>query len=100
MITYTTPTITLIAAGVLITDAEVYVTIAQGSKKLTKTDATLEYTQSDTIVKVTLTQEETGAFEYDREVKVQVNWITDGVRAATKIERVDCFENLLDEVIE
>lgn len=103
MINYTTPTITLTVEGVDITQHNVYVSLEQGVRELTKTgsDLILQSQQTDTVITFTLTQEESASFDFRKNVSIQVNWITSGgVRAATEIKSIDVMRNLLDEVIQ
>lgn len=101
MIRYTTPTITLYVRHIdLIDEHEVYVTLKQGSVKLTKEDADVTIADGTMTIVVTLSQTETGQFKANLPVQVQVNWIdSSGIRGATKIATINTFENLLDEVI-
>ena len=106
MINYTTPTITLTVEGVDLSSQEVYVSLEQGSVTLTKTGLDLLIT-TETVQQVTtstitfvLTQAESGAFEYNKSVNVQVNWIdSSGVRDATEIKAISVMRNILDEVL-
>lgn len=103
MINFTTPTITLIVKGVDITAADIYVTLEQMQTTLTKTGAELETEaeENNTVIRMTLTQEESASFEYSSGAAVQVNWITaDGTRGATGIKTIGVLRNLLDEVID
>ena len=103
MINYTTPTITLTIEGCDLTDKEVYVSLEQGKKILTKKSDELDISvdQGNTIIEMPLTQEESGYFDYNLTVSVQVNWISsDGIRAATEIKNIKVMPNLLNEVIE
>ena len=107
MINYTTPTISLVVEGVDITEKDVYVTLEQGRIELTKTgtDLIMEAEQveqvTNTNITFTLTQTESALFNYNRNVAIQVNWISSaGVRDATEIKSIDVMRNLLDEVIE
>lgn len=102
MIRYTTPTITLtIEKTILPEGAEVYVTIQQGNKKLTKKNPEIERGEKNTVLLVELTQDESAKFESKDPAFVQVNWITsDGTRNATKAASVFIFDNLLSEVVE
>lgn len=103
MINYTTPTITLTIEGVDLTSKDVYVTFEQGAHQLTKKGNQLYVSTegTDTIITMTLTQEESATFDYSKNVAIQVNWISpDGVRSATEIKKIDVMRNLLDEVIE
>lgn len=107
MINYTTPTISLTVEGVDLTGQDVYVTLEQGSKELTKSGSDLNITTethdsvTDTNISFALTQEESATFKFNLAVSVQVNWISaSGVRAATEIKGISVMRNLLDEVIE
>ena len=107
MINYTTPTIYLTVENVdLSGQKDVYVSLEQFGLELTKSgeDITVSTTThdqiTDTNISVPLTQEESAAFEFGKEVQVQVNWIdSQGVRDATEIKKIKVFRNLLDEVI-
>lgn len=100
MIRYTTPTIPFeIEADFSL--AEVIVSFVQDCTQLDK--VVDDYTVADgvTTFDVSLTQEETARFDARKPVHVQVNAIfPDGIRAATNIQRIKAFENLLDQVVE
>lgn len=99
---FTTPTIPLKVKGVDLTSADsVYVTFTDSVRSIviTKSSPTLEVSGSDTNVTVTLSQEETGKFGPKSRVDIEVNWMKNGLRGATEIGSVTCFENLLKEVI-
>ena len=106
MINYTTPTISLVVEGIDITGQSIYVTLEQGSQELTKTGTDLTVS-TETIQQVTnttisfmLTQEESASFDFNKNVSVQVNWISSqGVRAATEIKNIPVMRNLLDQVL-
>lgn len=101
MIRYTTPAIPLTIEGKDITAHDIYVTFEQGSLELTKTgtDLVVSFSDPDTLITVTLTQEETAAFS-EAPVTVQVNWITSsGVRGATVKKTISVHGNLLEEVL-
>ena len=103
MINYTTPTISLTVEDIDLTGKDVYVTLEQGCNQLTKTGTQLAISieEADTVIDMTLTQEESAKFDYNKNAAVQVNWISsDGVRSATDIKKIDVMRNLLDEVIE
>lgn len=102
MIRYTTPTITLIIENFSFPEeCDIYVTLEQGTVELTKDDAEVTPVGDNVVLKVTLTQTESGSFKMCAPVYVQVNWIdSDGVRNATKIAQLSAFENLLDKVIQ
>ena len=107
MINYTTPTISLVVEGVDISAHDIYVSLEQGGKELTKTGTDLTVTTTtvqqvtNTNISFTLTQLESASFDFNRNVNVQVNWITaSNVRGATEIKNISVMRNLLDEVIE
>lgn len=106
MINYTTPTLSLTVEGVDLTPHNVYVSLEQGTHELHKSGNDLVVTTdthgqtTDTIITLTLTQEESASFNVNKSVNVQVNFITaDGVRDATEIKTISVMRNLLDEVI-
>lgn len=99
---FTTPTIPLKVVGVDLTVVDdVYVTFTDPVRGIviTKDSPTITTSGTDTIVTVMLSQTETGQFLPKSRVDIEVNWIDDGVRGATEIASVTCFENLLKEVI-
>lgn len=107
MIRGTTPTFTFtIKSQTLdLTEAEnVYVTIRQGGKEITKTGEDLEVAQK--VVSVFLSQEESLSL-VESPADVQVNWTyldpLDGVtvrRAATVVKTINITKQLLKRVIE
>lgn len=105
MIQYTTPTITVTIAGVALADTdEVWLTLQPQSKgnltgeALTVEDPTVRVEGTDTIVSVTLTQEQSAMLPKGS-CYVQVNWLSsDGTRCATTRGNVMVQENLLPEV--
>lgn len=105
MIRYTTPILPLEVEGVDLSENEdVYVTLKQNDVELTKkgSDLTILYdAESDlSTITFTLTQEETAAFNINRAVDTQVNFINSaGVRDATDIATIPVMRNLLDKVI-
>lgn len=105
MIRYTTPILPLEVEGVDLTDNEdVYVTLEQGGLELTKSgsDLTVQYDPQTEISTITfsLTQEESSAFNINKAVAIQVNFINaSGVRDATNIATLPVLRNLLDKVI-
>ena len=107
MINYTTPSITLTVEGVDLSWMNVYVSMEQGQKKLTKTGGSLiirpivEEETTDTTITFALTQEESAFFDFGKKVSVQVNWISStGVRDATETKTIPVMRNLLDKVVE
>lgn len=106
MINYTTPTITLVVEGVDLTGKDIYATLEQGCRQLTKKGSEMTVTtetvgqRTDTVLTMVLSQEESASFDFNRNVYIQVNWIaSNGVRAATEIKAILVMKNLLDEVI-
>ena len=102
MIRYTTPTITLTIKDFHFPEnSNVYVTFRQSKSEITKTDLAITEDGEDTVVEVTLTQNDTQAFKAGDTVFVQVNWVTpSGSRNATSIAQISTFGNLLEEVKE
>lgn len=103
MINYTTPTLHLIVEGIDLTGQEIYVTLEQSNRELTKSgeDLTVTLDGEDTKIEFTLSQEESASFQYSRSAQVQVNWISqNGVRGATNIAQIGVLKNLLDEVLD
>ena len=108
MIRGTTPTFTftIVNETVDLTEAEnVYVTIRQGSKEITKTGEDLEVAART--VNVFLNQEESLSLSETVQAEVQINWTyldpidnTIVRRAATKVKSVSVTKQLLKRVIE
>ena len=107
MIPYTTPTLTItIQANVDLTEAdEVFVTITQGGKTVTKTGEDVAVSESGTAVSCWLTQNESMTFKPGT-AEAQVNWIYTDVetqttrRAATDPVSVAIGQQLYKRVIE
>ena len=105
MINFTTPTIDLTVEGLDLSSYDVYVTLEQVGKKLTKSgnDLNIETEtvgqKTNTNISFDLTQTESAMFNYKLGVDVQVNYIKGGVRKATDIEHIAVMKNLLNEVI-
>lgn len=104
MIRGTTPTFVLTVEGYnLVTDATVFVTFEQGNKELTKTGSDLALTATadgNTIVTLTLSQEETLAFAVGR-AEIQIRFIRSNNKAyATERKSIAVKEVLYEEVIE
>ena len=101
---YTTPTLVVRIDGKNLEECDVYVTLAQGNKRVTYTNEDFESVEADACgvtAKITLTQEQTAAFSMGQEVSVQANVMDKtGHRAATDIMRIGIWGNLLEEVIE
>ena len=106
MIKFTTPSIPITIDNIDLTGNDIYVSLEQGKHKLEKTGTDLIVTTdthgqiTDTIITLVLSQEESGAFDFNKSCTMQVNWITpDGVRDATEIATISVMRNLLDRVI-
>lgn len=101
MVRATTPTIICTFDSELIdlsTVYNIYVTIAQGYTKITKTGEDLELENNS--VGVYLTQAETLKFK-PGDLSIQVNWTyPDGGRGASVIAQRRISDNLLNEVVE
>lgn len=102
MIKYTTPTLTLRIKNYIFPDnCQVFVTFKQNQQNVTKENLTVTIDGQDTLIEVSLAQEDTKNFKVNTPVQVQVNWITsEGNRNATTIAQISALENLLDRVIE
>lgn len=106
MINYTTPSLTLVVDNIDISAYDIYATLEQGLCKLTKTgdeltvDTETVGEKTNTVITMTLTQEESAKFFYDKPVNAQVNWLVDGRRFATDIKQIPVMRNLLNRVIE
>ena len=102
MIRGTTPTFIMTIEGFdLTTETSVYVTFEQGKYEITKTGTDLRLTSSgeDTIVTLTLSQEETLAFDVGR-ADLQVRFIkSDGKAYATEKKPLNVKDVLYEEVI-
>lgn len=98
MVRYTTPTIRMrVKQFEFPADCDIYVSFEQKPIKLVKRDPVLTIDDEDTIVEVTLTQEETGKFKACEPVEIMINWITpNGYRDNTNIAQVNSYRNLLD----
>lgn len=106
MIRATTPTFTFTVKSTTLDLSEadnIYVTLAQGSRTITKTGEDIEFTQPRTVA-VWLTQEESLSL-VEGSMDVQLNWTyTDANskvrRAATKTKTIQITKQLLKRVIE
>ena len=103
MIIGTTPTFILSIpedSGSDLTKAnQIYFTIRQGSIIYTKTGEDITIVDKNTIT-VSLTQEETLSFKYLVDAEIQLNWIENNKRYATKTRKIPLDKNLIKEVIE
>lgn len=100
MIRATTPTFTLTVGDQSIDLSQasnVYVTVTQGARKVTKTGADL--TIDGNVVQCTLSQTESLYFKPGSTADIQVNWIYGTVRAATEVISVPVGNQLLPEVL-
>ena len=96
----TTPTITYLAPEDLdmTTTRNIYFTLSQGERKITKTGSDLFVTASS--VGVYLSQRDTVWLDPDREAKHQLNWtFSDGRRGMTREKIIEIDPNLLPEVL-
>ena len=96
----TTPTITCrLQAEIDLTQAgNVYLTLRQGGRTVTKSGGDLTIEESS--VGADLTQEDTLLFRHDAPVHIQLNWTYgDGTRGASEIVTVMLGRNLLPEVL-
>lgn len=103
MYRYTTPTIPLTVDTIIPEGAQIYATFSQGDNRVTKSgsDMDVQREENETILIVTLTQEETASFKPYLPVMIQVNWVMDdGTRIATSTANISTFDNLLNEVVE
>lgn len=99
---WTTRTQVFRVLGINLTDYDVYLTIDKFGKQIIKSpsDLTVEADGEDTLVKVTLTQEESGSIGTGT-VVCQINYIDQyGMRDATEEFSVDVYANRLKKVIE
>ena len=100
MVQATTPTfvLTLPQTVDLSQAANVYFTVSQGMKVLTKTGDSL--TIDGNVVSVFLSQAETLAFAVGT-LELQLNWTyPNGERACTKVKTVEVDMNLLKKVVQ
>lgn len=102
MIRGTTPDYILRVKGVDLTDKTVYVTIAQGSKKVTMTGDELGIAaeDEDSVISVRLSQIQTLSLR-EGKAQIQVRFIdSEGTAKATNISEVSVSPVLLEKVIE
>lgn len=99
---YTTPTIELTIEGIDLTESDVMVTFAQNDYSFTisGTDLAVTFDGENTVITCRLSETETGKFQNDYYVEIQVNWVSDGERNATDIAYVMVDDNLQNESIE
>lgn len=107
MIKYTTPVLGLTVENRDLTGNDIYVSLKQEETEATFSGSRLqvgtvtEDNRTDTTINILLTQEESAAYDFDKDVEVQVNWISaQGIRDATNIKYIPVMRNLLDTVIE
>lgn len=100
IIRYTSPTQEILLKGIDLTNAErVCVTYRNGTFIRTVENATVEAVEEDTLITVELDQEFTSRFDPRKDLYIQVNWMEDGKRLATRIKRAGVYQNLLEEVL-
>ena len=95
----TTPQSALMCKGIDLTGWSVFVTFEQGTHELTVTDVEVEVVEWGSIVRFTLTQEDTLGFK-EGTGKVQVRAVKDGKAIASRKNFIDIGGVLLDGVIE
>lgn len=94
MISYTTPTYAHTVKGIDLTECQVYVTYKQGIAEVSLQGDT-ELVGEDTVVTVSLTQEQTAKFRAG-ELQVQINWVyPNGKRNATVKRSMQVDGNLM-----
>lgn len=106
MIQFTTPTITIRVQGVDITTYDVDVSLRQTIRKYESVhtvdiggaDVAMTLDGSDTLVTVSLSQEQTGGF-VEGPVDVQVNYGSGNLRMATNVVTVQMGRNLYDQTL-
>lgn len=100
MISWTTPTLTVIVTDADVTACRVTVDIEQSGKVVTVEDPPMSYAEgTGTTMEVTLTQEQAGALHMGT-AKLQVNAIDrSGYRAATRKATISIGSNIRTEVI-
>ena len=103
MIIGTTPTFTLKMSEESEIDfsnaVEIYFTARQGSITITKSGEDITVIDPLTVT-TTLTQRETLQFKPNLELEIQLNWTyPNGVRAASKIKKIQLYKNLIKEVL-
>ena len=102
---FTTPTLPLTAEGLDLTEMDyVWVSISDKEHGLELLKGQEDFDEmifdgEDTLVYVTLTQEETGAFIANTKADVQINFMKDKIRDATEIKTICVKENLLKRVM-
>lgn len=97
----TTPTLALTFSKDdldLTTAQNVYVTLEQGEKSLTKSGSVINVTANR--IEIFLSQSETLKFA-EGDVKIQANWTAEGGgRAASAVKTINMSEQLLRKVVE
>ena len=102
MIRGTTPDYILNVSGEDLRDKTVYVTISQGTKKITMSNDEIGINSdgTDSVIDVRLTQEQTLGFQ-EGNAKIQVRFInSQGNAEATEIVGITILPVLLERVIE
>lgn len=105
MIRYTTPTKTIRVHGLDLTGYDVTVSLRQtigrseNSHTVDIPDPTVTLDGADTLVTVTLTQDQTGGF-VPGQVNYQVNYGLGTARGATLVGTLHMAQNLMDDIVE
>lgn len=85
-----------------LSDADIYVTYRDRNRKLILTIKNVIVTELEdkgSYLEFELTQQQTSLFSNYKSIDVQVNWIKDDKRYATKIKTIPVYENLIKEVL-
>lgn len=101
---YTTPTVRLRVKDESLIGTDVYVTLRYGKKRTTmeipQSDITLTEDGNDTLIKFTLTQEQTAKFSVGDIIEYEVNYMSGHTRPATDIAySKPVKENLLKRIL-
>ena len=102
MTEWSTPTEPITVKGIDLSTADyVYVTFSDSTRtiKVTKDNPTITVDGDDSIVTVTLSQQETGQFIHCAPISYQINAMFGSTRIPSIIGTIPCLENLLPEVL-
>jgi len=94
----TTPTLELTLDASL-TDCEYRVTLANGKKKITKSESDCTLSEDGKVIRLLLSQEETLSLDPNHPVRVQVRFKVNDLAYATNIVQTSVEDILLKEVI-
>lgn len=101
---YTTPTVTLRVKDESLIGTDVYVTLRYGKRRKTmeipQADLRITEDGNDTIIRFTLSQEQTGQFSPGDIIEYEVNYMSGHTRPATDIAYSNPVkENLLKRIL-